>query len=331
LYLNTFCHSIYNNLIETNNKNENEWKNLCELWASDLRTHITEKRWNTIVNKISIPHPNIDNLNQTNDSSNFLIVKSPCGLTWEFINDQIKLKLNIRRGLTIESLSFKSHDFKPIIGKISQGYFPTIEYGADFYSGGVIMDLPMERKKITDFEKTTPIFKEYDEYLLISCIINNDRLSLKKSYKIYYFKEKVSISYEFLNEERPIGVIRLGNFTFLENVTKNIISLNAFNGGNEQEKFHVNMECEHGASVSSLVSSTTSIGGSGNEIVIDMGNDKIFFNWNPEFCAAIPMFKYKKLGQKILSRLSFSVCELDDTSKMGGKLMPFQINISSRK
>ena len=42
LLLNTYCWRIFNYL-KNNSKKQNLWKELCELWGSDFRTHTTKK------------------------------------------------------------------------------------------------------------------------------------------------------------------------------------------------------------------------------------------------------------------------------------------------
>jgi len=44
IWLNTICHRIAKKLNDSTNMTD--WSTLCELWASDLRTHITLSRWN---------------------------------------------------------------------------------------------------------------------------------------------------------------------------------------------------------------------------------------------------------------------------------------------
>jgi hypothetical protein len=52
LWLNTSCHRIYQKYVKDGIDNKESWKELCELWASDLRTHITEDRWSDAVKRI---------------------------------------------------------------------------------------------------------------------------------------------------------------------------------------------------------------------------------------------------------------------------------------
>ena len=39
------CYRIYKCLTESNNNEPKYWIELCEIWSSDFRTHITEDRW----------------------------------------------------------------------------------------------------------------------------------------------------------------------------------------------------------------------------------------------------------------------------------------------
>ena len=43
--INAACERIYRGMAD-GQASDADWKELCALWASDFRTHITEKRWN---------------------------------------------------------------------------------------------------------------------------------------------------------------------------------------------------------------------------------------------------------------------------------------------
>ena len=175
LWLNSLCHRIAKSLQTNANENPSDWRELCELWSSDFRTHITHKRWHNLQKQLKsclIKH------NLKTDWEE--VVKPSCsfdrletvigkygaatisleneGIFLRIVTAKIEVVLNLRRGLTIHRLSFISHDLKPCIGTIAHGYFSSIELGADFYSGGVIIELPNERTRITDLEQIEPVF-----------------------------------------------------------------------------------------------------------------------------------------------------------------------------
>lgn len=332
LWLNTLCHKKSKYLIDNGIDNKEDWKILCETWSSDYRTHITERRWvNLLKNNLILEEKKcITESGIIIKSDQFKITKDLDKIRWLIETKSIKLELNLRRGLTIRSLAFKSNEFEPIIGTIPQGYFSSIRYGVDYYSGGVILEMPLERKKVTDLDRVNPIVEYGFNYMKISVQIKNEYFVLNKSIKIFENEETVELAYDFNDFERPVGVLRVGNLTFLEGLLKDKINICCNNGGASLENFDVSEECEHGEAVSSLVSSTTSLGSAGNIIIIRSKIMGLNIEWNPHECAAVPMFQYKKIGEKILSRLTFSLSELDDTAKKGGKFLPFTFKISRK-
>jgi hypothetical protein len=333
LWLNTKCFQIHKNYIITNNKNENDWIKLCEFWSSDFRTHITEKRWKKLVNELSdvnkIKKSESTKFIKKESKRNYVLLKDEENIYWDIKTKKISIILNIRRGLTIKSLGFKSQNFEKVIGTINQGYFNSIKYGVDYYSGGILVEMPLIRKKITDLDYVSPTLKEIDNCLVIKTKVQNDYFTFEKSIKISLINEEIHFSYNFINFNRPIGIIRVGLFTFLNDFLKNDLNISCFNGGKDEENFKVNMNCEHGAAVSSFVSSTTSFGMSGGFIKLKSKDKSLFFKWDTSECSATPLFKHLKIGENILSRLSFSLCEVDDTSKPLGRILPFNLTLST--
>ena len=63
--------------------------------------------------------------------------------------DDIYLQLNCRRGLAFEALRFSQCGRTSLCGTLAHGYFDDIGWGADFYSGHLVLESP-GRPKITD-------------------------------------------------------------------------------------------------------------------------------------------------------------------------------------
>jgi hypothetical protein len=337
LWLNTVCYKLHKNLLITKNQNDKNWKYLCEFWSSDYRTHITDIKWKKLIKNLEKNCKEIISINDINQFSNkksghnrYEIINDDDGIYSTIKTDYLTLVLNKRRGATIKSLSFKSHNNQNIIGTINQGYFNSIEYGVDYYSGGVLIESPQTRKKFTDLEYSNPLIEVNENNLIISLLVNQDDFTIKKTMIISLQSEMLSISYDFVNFKRVAGIVRVGLITFLEDFLNSSLKLECFNGGNNLETFDLNMNVNHGMPVSAFVSSTASLGISGGLIKIFSETKSIFFRWDNAKCAAAPMFKYLKIGDKILSRLSFSLCELDDTFKEGGKILPFTFTISTQ-
>ena len=346
LWLNTSCYRIYQALVNKTIKQEKSWRELCELWASDLRTHITDERWLDSVKRISnlshqlnlqiIEESNIKTL-QSSEQQDRLdsiesveINKDDEGIYWTIKTPNIHLELNTRRGLAIKSLAFKSHCYKPVVGTLPQGYFSTIELGADFYTGGILIEVPGERSRLTDLEWVTPIIQCKGDELLISAKIPLTNGTLEKIYTIDINSERLKLSYYFHQFKRPIGIVRVGIITLLPDFFSLPLTIQCANGGENTEYFPLDHDVNHGRATSTLVSSTAAFGVTDGCLVIeDAEKRKLIFSWKPEDCAAIPMLKHQRTIGSHLTRLSFSLCELDDTAQGGDSLIPFSFELST--
>ena len=334
LWLNTKCFQIYKHYINSKENNKQKWTNLCEFWSSDFRTHITETRWENLnkelfkFNKLSNfkikKRPILKKIN------NYILLKDEENIYWEIKTKNISLLLNIRRGLTIKSLAFKSQNYDKVIGTLNQGHFDSIKYGVDYYSGGILVEMPLLREKNTDLDFVIPNVINLNNDLVLEATITNKNFTIKKIIKISLIEEKIELTYDFINFKRPVGIVRVGLLTFMNDFLENLQKIHCYNGGKKRESFDLNMNCEHGGAVSTFVSSTTSLGLSGGIIQLESKNNSLYFIWDNALCAAAPMFKFLNIGDKILSRLAFSLCELDDTTKANGHLLPFTFSISTK-
>ncbi len=258
------------------------------------------------------------------------VIQDEEGIFWTINTPNLHLVLNVRRGLAIKSLAFKSHRYAPVIGTLPQGYFNTIELGADFYSGGVLIEEPGERSRITDLEWVTPSIRQQGTELLISAVIPLVQGALEKTITIDDGNERVKLTYNFQQFERPLGVVRVGIVTLLPDAFSLPLEVRCANGGPEAELFQIDHEFNHGQAASAFVSSTAAFGATEGQLMItDAEDHRLTLSWNPADCAAIPMLKHQQAGDRHLTRIMFSLCELDDTVRAGGRLMPFTVELSS--
>ncbi len=340
LWINTLCYRLAAKL--KGSQESALWRSLCECWASDLRTHIEAKRWEAISLQLEqllisqglnsdyqIPRE-YHQLNETK-SGNFTIEKDPEQILLTIKTPVLVIVFNLRRGLAIQSLSFASQDFEPILGTLAHGYYDSIEYGADFYSGGVIVELPMERRRVTDLERVEPIIEESADELIIHTKIMTAQGEIIKSYKISSSREAISFRVEFPDWERKQCILRAGVLSFLPEAFKGLLQLKVRNGGADLENFDLNQNCDHIIASSSLVSSTTGFGATSGEIIIGDQWRSLRINWNPANAAVFPMLNYQKFKKDFLMRLYFSLSELDESMRPGGIFpdLEFQIEPAS--
>ena len=348
LWMNSMCHRIAQHLTKSNNNNSSDWKQICELWSSDLRTHITDKKWAKATNQLSamlnshnitsdfgINHMMNDKYDSLKDvighygGAEITLHKDNIFLTISTKN--IQLELNLRRGLSINSLAFASQGMEPCIGTLPHGYFSSISLGSDYYSGGLVVELPLQRRRITDLEQVTPRFlltsngdiEIHAEIITPLGIIN-------KIIKISVNNEYISLSYSFPNWDNIIGSVRLGNITFLNKFNSRGVSVLTSNGGVTDDCFLLEGEVKHTAPSSMLVSSSSGFGATNGDICIKSNQGKVYLNWDPAECAVMPMLQYLPSKPSSLFRVFFSLKEIDDTAKES-KIGSFSYNISSFK
>lgn len=343
--LNTFCHRIYNSFQKQNVKSPDDWKKLCELWSSDYRTHITDKKWKEVIRDIKFLYRKYNilrdyqkipleketeckvSLSQVRDAG-YIITNNLNENLISIKNQFMRIDFNLRRGLTIEHLGFSKHDFEQCIGKMEHGFFENINAGADFYSGGVIIESLSSRRRITDLEPVKPEFLlDENNNLIVKVTLENTQGAIIKKVKLSNSSDKITLSYFFKNFQL-IGSARAGIITFLSNFSE-AKNIQCKNGGENFEKFQILGTFDHSMPVSNFVSCTTGFGCTSGEYIIGDTNKSLHFKWDEKNGKVMPMMKRFEEGNKVLLRTMFSLKEMDDTSKSVTSLMPFEFSIES--
>lgn len=349
LWLNTMCHRIAKHFTDSQNNNSDDWRGICELWASDLRTHITEDRWNKAKNKLEnilrknhiyngfnqchkqdISYDNIDEAVGTYGGATVELDKD--GILLKISTKNINIELNLRRGLAIQSLSFGSHGMQPSLLTLPHGYFSSISLGADYYSGNTVIELPTQRRRITDLEQVSPSFfiKENGD-IEIHASITTYMGTIYKKVTISTVDEHIALSYNFLDWKELVGSVRVGTLTFSPEFLNGEINISCHNGGDLLENFSFKDDAFLGSAASTLVSSTSGFGATTGNIVIGKGEQLLDLRWNQSECAVMPIVQHRVSHPDHLSRVTFSMLELDDTSRNISDLGFFELNISTGK
>ena len=346
-WLNTMCHRIEKHLVDSLNDNHNDWRELCELWASDLRTHITDKRWVRAKSQLSsvlFQHGisdvfgggqglrgKLDTLMEAigkyGDAEIALCQEE---MVLSISTKNIKLELNLRRGLAINNLAFSSHSMEPCIGTLRHGYFGSISLGADYFSGGVVVELPLERGRVTDLEKVDPKFRIKDNgNIEISAKINTKFGSIIKIVEVSIDNEQVSLSYDFSSWDKVIGSVRLGTMTLMNQFSHEATKIECFNGGDNYEVFNFSGEFNHTKPPSTLVSSSRGLGATTGKIKISNNGKFINLLWDPSESAVMPMLQKTSSNGRYLSRVFFSMKEVDDSAKFPSNIGRFSLSIAA--
>jgi len=343
LSINTACWRIFESLKTNHMSNDDDWRELCYLWSSDFRTHITEKRWETYSDRINKEHEScksrlssqekpcqnwlIQAGTQKNNSlsdlpANVRVERNESYLTIE--TDAIKIHLNCRRGLAIDALWFKQISEKWLCGTLHHGYYDDINWGADYYTGHLVLESPGHRR-ITDLEPVEEITVAYEKPTESIRIQTEILLDCGKLYKTFRIKgcgdhPYIDIDYQ-LNWSKPMaGSLRLGYITINPEVfSQQDLFYATHNGGHDLESFKMTEPINHGDAVSFLVSAKQVLGCTGSVINTGDHQHHISVTVDKSASALAGMIHYQKIGDSYIYRLIWSAREMDDTSRTSDK------------
>jgi len=331
LAINTACWRIFESLKAKPASNDDDWRELCYLWSSDFRTHITEKRWKAYSDRIN----KMIRINKEHESCksclssqekpqmppNVHVEQDKSYLTVE--TDGIKIRLNKKRGLAIDALWFKDISEEWLCGTMHHGYYDDINWCADYYTGHLVLESPGHR--ITDLEPVENVSVAYEhdtESIRVQGKIRLDCGDLYKSFRIYRGKgwPFIDIDYQLDWSKSMDGSLRLCYITINpEAFSQRNLFYATHNGGNDLEYFKMTEPINHGDAVSFLVSAKQAIGCTAS--VIKLGDHKHHINVTVDKSASTlaGMINYQKVGNSYICRLIWSAQEMDDTSRTSGE------------
>lgn len=321
LLLNSHCYRALARLQHNPHASDDEWQNLCRMWASDLRTHLTQTRYNALpLTAVAAKAPQFS---PWQDTAAVDIHYDTERRRLHIRTASVQLSLNGNRGLAIDQLAFLSHDFEPVIGTLSHGHFDHISYGADFYSNHLLLERFRDRDRVADLNRVSFELARQDGYPVVYC-----RQTLKSGAIIKWYRieeEAVHTGVYFEDKQRPEASVRLGFITLLNCAERAWYHTKL--GGNHNETFHIRADMDQGAPVSSIVSASSALGATDGHIRFGTGKLGVSLSWDPARCAALPMVSSKQIDEEYLNRLWFSLAEADETLKQGGSLLDFSICI----
>jgi hypothetical protein len=318
--INAACQRIHDGLARS--ADNAGWKELCYLWSSDFRTHITDARWSAYCARLRTAEqkyaqaiqeevaPPVSTLRfipaNGQAESRFIEIETP----------MLKARLDRRRGLAIESLRFAGQA-APVVGGLRHGHFDDIALQADWYTGDCVFEAPGEHK-VTDLEWCeSHIWKDADGNVVARGIIQTPLGPIRKTLQFGMKKPQVGFDITFDWKEWGRGALRLGHFTLLPGAfewTK--LSLTTHNGGKEAETFSLNGHAvDHGAAVSFLVSSSYGIGMT--EGWAELGDDttRVRIAIDRATAPLLGLLTHRRAAGSVFCQLQLSALELDETRK----------------
>jgi hypothetical protein len=326
LGINSRCRRLYDALKERSETDDELWRELCYLWSSDFRTHITDQRWAAYLQRLDAFERRFDIgiTISTSGSSRIMEAQLPAGFRshreGRFLrleNDLVQVVLNCRRGLAIDSLVVKKISDKPLLGTLPHGYYQDIALGADYYSGHLMLETPGQ-PKITDLSAVEPQVGCADDGggVIVEAEVATPLGVIRK--RICVSAEgQLGIEYKLEWEEMPPGALRLAHVTLKpEAFHHEHLYFESHNGGFLPERFSVGAKrIEHGRSVSFLVSAGGAMGMTDGELSLGDEERTVKVQTRPDQACVVAQVTFIPLVGSFFYRASFSAAELDETCR----------------
>jgi hypothetical protein len=319
--LNTRCRRLHRALVARGDGRPSDWRELCELWASDFRTHITNRRWAETAPRLAA-------------AERRLAVRTPApapdpatgdpppdlerdGNLLRVLRGPLDVVLNARRGLAVVAFTDTRVSDRPLFGTLEQGYFPTIDLGVDWYSGHAVQDTAMHAK-VTDLEHTAPGWEELPGGALRAWASVDTRLGpVEKSLTIDPATGTLEIEHAFRWPELPVGTLRAGHVTVHpEAFDAATLWYGAHNGGRRIEAHPVGgAGFDHGRAVSGLVSCGQGLGITEGVVLLGDAERHLRVEVDTALAAPLGLIAYRPAGDSFFLRLTLSLVEHDDTRR----------------
>ena len=325
--LNATCWQLHESLQRQPYSQKEYWKELCVLWSSDFRTHITQQRWDSLQARLRVLQQtqlSLPIFESTHLDRNTLSPLGPAqwsshrdGAVLTVESGTVKLQVNCSKGLAIHGLWIKGVSEVPLIGTLPHGYYQDIAMGADYFSGHLVFESPTQ-PKLTDLAVVDPDIQFLDggNVVKISGEISS-RLGLIRKELLLSYEGQVTLRYQLDWADVPAGVLRLGHITLNPAAFQvEDLQLVTHNGGYSPEVFSLQeSSVDHGRPVSFLVSANNGFGNTEGGVLLQDRCTTVDIGISMAQGYLIPLLTVRPMTPSYFCRVSFSAMEFDDTTR----------------
>lgn len=316
--INASCYRVLRGLMEREVTEIAAWRELCYLWSSDFRTHITESRWTRYRARLAaaeeacampqdpLPVPHTGPAVHTEQK--WIEIETP----------SLQAVLNRRRGLAIQELRVRGDERAPMLVSLLHGYYDAIDLQFDWYTGYTLFEAPGV-PKLSDLEWVDArIHGEVNSAdAVIEGTIATPLGPIFKRMRFLAREPRVEFDLVMDWKDWGRGSLRLGNFLLNPAAfDPSRLAYATHNGGERMEVFPLGgATVDHGRPVSFLVSASTGLGMT--EGLIDVGDGQRGFRVeiDREVAPMVGLMNHKPVGNGFFSQLVLSALELDDTRR----------------
>lgn len=330
LWANTLCWRVYEGLKRLGETSDEAWKELCYLWSSDFRTHITPKRWRSFKARLRkaekkwVHVTGAESRRAPHVSPGFTTAKGPLaqirrdGRFLEVETDAVRVRLNCKKGLAVQALWFKEIDEEhPLCGTLPHGYYEDIRWGADFFTGHLVFQRPA-RPQITDLVPVDPEINTDPQFGTITVVarIPSHLGQIRKVIEIRMgCRASITCGHRLDWKKIPRGSLRVGH-VLLNPEAFDIESLfyKTTNGGFAPEVFPLRGHpVNHGEAVDFRVSARHCLGVTEGFVALGDKTKHLLVTVDKAASSLVGLMTHKVIGKSYFCRLSFSAAEMDET------------------
>lgn len=341
--INTLCWKLFETLKTQDSASDDDWRELCYLWSSDFRTHVTDARWQAYSRRLETFHRNVvarasaEAPSSTKTAEPALTTPSHVERSGRWLDIEtgaLALRIDCDRGGSIDALRLGGTDQPPLLGTLRHGFFDDITLGADWYSGHVVFD-PPGRPKVTDLAPVEPHVSvdNVTGAVTVSCAIDTELGAVRKSLRACPRSRSVTLDYDLDWPQLPLGTLRLGFVTVHPDAfDRSALWIETENGGGP-ERFELDgTTVDHGAPASAQVSARAGFGATEGRITIGDHKRQLTLTLDHAKGSAVPLLVHRNVEDTFFCRLAFSLREIDDTLRPEERhpgLLRFRMTVSA--
>jgi len=231
------------------------------------------------------------------------------------VDHSVSVSFNRRRGFCLDKASFLNVSDSPLVGTIPHGFFESIDWDADFYSGGAQIDtgndFHHDLSPVQSIQCFTGPIRSFAEG-----IIPMGPVTQKKHYAIYKEISRIDIKQAFMINGLNSVSFRCGIITLLpEAWNRPTLYMVTQNGGTVKEAYPLSgQRVSHSEAVKSGISSRSCLGATDGWTAFTDGKKTLTISRNLMQGYSAPLLRYEEIGDQFFARIYHSLGERDDTS-----------------
>lgn len=338
LDINSRCYRLYD--VVRRHGEEEDWRMLCRVWASDYRTHITERRWRAFQIELAHAEALLLPARGGNEPALPVLTRSLAtshvreeGRFIEIETPLVRARLNTHKGLAIDAAWF-GEDYArtrlPLCGTLHHGQMEDLSYSPDWFTGSSVLDRP-GKPKVTDLERVVPHVKTRpDGAVEARADITTPLGLIRKTMTMAADRPAIDFDILFDWSDWTLGSLRLANLMLLPGAfDPATLTVRTHNGGRTAEVFPlIGTSFDHGEPVSLQVSATAALGMTEGWLDIGDAERRLALLVDKATAAMIGLVTHRPARGQVFCRVALSALEFDETRKPAKAARPRRFRFS---